>query len=260
MASKTSDETKEEMIYEATNLPDFEGRKVFVLPGAFFASCVRMMAEAGFERADSVDEADLVVFIGGVDVNPELYGQEKLPQTQALNKARDDYEKEVYDKCIRRGTPMFGICRGAQFLHVMNGGQLWQDVEGHGGEDHWIYDREEDVYVLANSYHHQMLALSLDSKLEVLAVCKDQISKTFKSSDLIINVDTTKPGDEGREVEIEAGYYSDTKCFFVQGHPEVSSPEFRSWCLHKLNDFVLDMETAPEAQETLNTWRRAALM
>lgn len=248
-----------EVIYEGTKLPDFGGKKVLVLPGAFYGSVVQMFALCGFGRAESVEDADLVCFIGGVDVNPELYGQTKITQTQEPSKSRDDFEVSVYEKCIALDKPMYGICRGAQLLHVLNGGQLWQHVQGHAGADHWIYDRDDDVYVLSNSIHHQMIALTEGSGLEVLAVCKDQVSDKFLSSDLI--VDLKKEGYNGDgEVEIEAGYYPETKCLFVQGHPEVGSPEFRSWCLTKLHDFMEEWSTSSETQDQLDEWRRAALM
>jgi Predicted glutamine amidotransferases len=249
----------EETIYETTKLPDFEGKKVLVLPGAFYGSVVQMFAKCGFGRADTVEDADLVCFIGGVDINPEIYGQTKLPQTQEPSKSRDDFETEVFNKCVELGKPMYGICRGAQFLHAKNGGELWQHVEGHAGADHWIYDRDEDIYVLSNSIHHQMIALTAGVDLEVLAVCKDQVSSKFLSSDLIIDLKKDGANTEG-EVEIEAGYYAATKCLFVQGHPEVGSPEFRSWCMTKLYDYMQEWDSLPEVQDRLDEWRRAALM
>ena len=185
-----------------------------------------------------VEDADLVVFIGGADVDPSLYNQETLP-ISSTNRARDDLEEEVYKKCVDLNIPMFGICRGAQFLHVMNGGELWQDVDNHAGRDHFIIDTEEDVRIQANSFHHQMIMLN--SNIEVLAVCEDRISTSFKSPDFILNlsrVGTNSP----TEIEIEAGYYEETQCLFVQGHPEVGCDQYKSWCMTKLYDFLLEWE------------------
>lgn len=218
--------------YGIKRLPEFEGKKALILGGAFFGAVVALFAEAGFERANTVDDADLIVFNGGVDVDPKLYGQERHKSTQTPNESRDAYEKAVYEEALKQGKPMFGICRGAQFLHVMNGGELWQDVDGHAGPDHMIYDIEDDVFVMATSYHHQMLALN--SKIDVLAVCKDQISRRFESDSFKLSL----PNPDDVEIEIEAGYYKDTKCLFVQGHPEVGSKEYRSWCMSKLHDFM----------------------
>lgn len=221
-------------VWHVKDMPSFEGWKVFILPGAFYGQCVSLFAKAGFERAVSVEEADVVVFIGGVDVNPELYGERALVYTQTPSPARDNLEMEVYEKCVQMGKPMFGICRGAQFLHVANKGTLWQHVEGHAGPDHYIYDVEDDCLVMATSLHHQMLALN--DRIDVLAVCKDQVSKKFHSEDMII--DLAKEGANAEvEIEIEAGMYWDTRCFFVQGHPEVGSELYQSWAMHKFWEF-----------------------
>ncbi len=215
------------------------GKRALVLEGAFYGSCVALMVAAGYSISDCVEDADVVVFIGGVDVDPALYGQQKLPQTQSPSLARDKLEKAVYVEALKRGIPMFGICRGAQFLHVMNGGELWQHVEGHAGPDHLIYDTEDDLFVMATSYHHQMLALN--ANIDVLAVTKDQISKKFHSENMVIDL-SREGGNADVEIEIEAGCYWETKCFFVQGHPEVGSAEYRSWAMTKFEEFVDELE------------------
>lgn len=223
-----------------TSLPTvpFKNKKVYILPGAFYSDVAYMMAQAGFSKAENVSEADLVVFIGGVDVDPSLYNQERIAQTQEPNEARDIREMDVYDQCIKLRIPMFGICRGAQFLHVMNGGSLWQHVEGHAGKDHLIYDIGEEVTVMATSLHHQMLAINND--IDVVAVCTEQISRKFHASDMVIDLDKEGVNTDA-EIEIEAGIYWGSRCFFVQGHPEIGSKEYRSWTFTKLEEFMNDL-------------------
>jgi gamma-glutamyl-gamma-aminobutyrate hydrolase PuuD len=258
MSMVTSNRTTKK--WAGTQLPQFEGKKALILGGAFFGDVVRLFAEAGFERATTVEDADVVVFNGGVDVDPELYGASRHPRTQTPSKQRDEYEKAVYAEALDRDKIMFGICRGAQFLHVMNGGELWQDVEGHSGRDHEIYDCENDVFVTATSYHHQMLALN--TTIDVLAVCKDQISHRFESDTMRLDI---VKGDV--EIEIEAGYYKETKCLFVQGHPEVGSPEYRSWSMSALKDFMdghmFDTESPaddPDIESQIELWRAQQMM
>lgn len=144
----------------------------------------------------------------------------------------------------------------AQFLHAMNGGELWQHVEGHAGPDHLIYDVDEDVYVTANSYHHQMLMFHKD--MDLLAVCEDQVSKVFKNSNVLVKI-TQK---DQVEMEIEAGSYPGSRCFFVQGHPEVGSPEYKSWCLTKLSEFCQGYGTwhvnaTQPVKESMDAWDKA---
>lgn len=221
-------------VWNVREMPSFEGWKAFILPGAFYGQCVALFAQAGFERANSVEEADVVVFIGGVDVDPALYGERPISFTQIPSPSRDQLEKQVYDKCVEMGKPMFGICRGAQFLHVMNKGSLWQHVENHAGPDHYIYDVDDDCLVMATSLHHQMLAIN--DRIDVVAVCKDQVSKRFYSADMKLDLEN-EGSNANVEIEIEAGIYWDTRCFFVQGHPEIGSLPYATWCMEKFWDF-----------------------
>lgn len=229
MLKPTSQGTLE---YKTKTMPRFDDMKAFVLPGAFYGNCVALMAEAGFSRANTVEDADVVVFIGGADISPSLYGQ-KDKHSYGVSKERDDYEQAIYHECLKHNKPMFGICRGAQFLHAMNGGQLWQDVNGHAGPDHSIIDLDLDVRLTVTSLHHQML--QSNQKMEIVAVTENQIATVFKDGNMSMKI-----SPQSEEIEIEAGAYSDTKCFFVQGHPEVGSKEYRAWTMTKLQDFMRD--------------------
>lgn len=237
MSGKKNEGTKN---YIKTAMPDCSDYKAYVLPGAFYGACVALMAEAGFERANCVADADVVVFIGGEDIDPSLY-KAKPHATTYFNTTRDLYESTIYDLCVKKKKPMFGICRGAQFLHAKNGGQLWQDVNGHGGNPHVIVDIEDDVRVVATSLHHQMLKDHED--LCVIAVTEHPIATTFADGNMHFRTDV-RGGLTKQPMEIEAGCYVDTGCFFVQGHPEIGSAEYRAWCMSKLYMFLIEWEVA----------------
>lgn len=59
---------------------------------------------------DKVEDADIVLFTGGEDVHPSLYGKEKHPTTFS-NLSRDLEEKEIFEK-VRPDQVCLGICRG----------------------------------------------------------------------------------------------------------------------------------------------------
>lgn len=90
-----------------------------------------MFREAGWDITRDFNNADLLCFTGGEDVNPALYGEPCHPYT-GFNKQRDAVEKQIFHHAIHEGIPCVGICRGGQFLNVMHGGKLWQHVHGHG--------------------------------------------------------------------------------------------------------------------------------
>lgn len=226
-------------------MPSFKGRKAFVLPGAFYGSVVSLMAECGFTKTETVDDADVVVFIGGSDINPALY--EQTPHnTTSFDASRCIYEEAIYHQCLEKKKVMFGICRGAQFLHAMNGGVLWQHVNNHGRE-HMVIDVEENVRFLSSSMHHQML--QDNTKLQVIAVCEKQIATSFEDDTMYIDLNA-KGNNSTSELEIEAGCYPETRCFFTQGHPEVGPIEYSAWTMQKLHDFFFDWEAVNNSEDT----------
>ena len=86
---------------------------------------MEMFRERGFRPfvpAFRKDEPDLVVFLGGEDVNPKLYNEEVLPCTR-FNEKRDKFEIDVFNNF--KTVPKVGICRGGQLLNVLSGGAMW---------------------------------------------------------------------------------------------------------------------------------------
>ena len=105
------------------------------------------------------DDIALVVFTGGSDVSPDLYCSETHHPRTSSSGARDLEEAEVYRIASENGIPMSGICRGAQFLCVMAGGKLVQDLTGHSGGNHAVralYPSGEVKDISVTSSHHQM--------------------------------------------------------------------------------------------------------
>lgn len=72
---------------------------------------------------------DAIQFTGGSDVSPELYLEANT--ASGNDYARDLVEMGIYLRAREIGIPMFGICRGSQFLRVAEGGKLVQDFQGH---------------------------------------------------------------------------------------------------------------------------------
>lgn len=71
---------------------------------------------------------DGILFTGGIDLEPKLYGEERLNDTVKCDEILDRDELELFEAFRAAGKPMLGICRGIQTLNVALGGSLWQDI------------------------------------------------------------------------------------------------------------------------------------
>ena len=123
---------------------------------------------------DQLENCDLVVFAGGTDVNPALYGEPPHPKTGKPDKIRDKLEQAIYTRALLLNIPMVGICRGAQFLTVMNNGSLLQHIEGHGMCDHTI-NTSDGLTMEVRGDHHQ--AMRPEGEYHVLATSEDGINE-----------------------------------------------------------------------------------
>jgi gamma-glutamyl-gamma-aminobutyrate hydrolase PuuD len=88
---------------------------------------------------DGVDETvsalDGLIFSGGSDIDPELYGQAAHPETNGVHRDRDDAELGLLRAALARDLPVLAICRGSQVLNVALGGDLVQHVPDLVGDE-----------------------------------------------------------------------------------------------------------------------------
>lgn len=148
------------------------------------------------------DEADLIQFTGGSDVDPSYYGEERHASTYSDPK-RDGRESHIFHSLKEEGKKFAGICRGGQFLNIMHGGRMWQDVNKHGGS-HMATFQGKDI--LVTSTHHQMMRPSDEATILVTAkrsTYRETVGEVNKDEDFL---------------DIESVHYPNTICF--QPHPE----------------------------------------
>lgn len=89
-------------------------KKCYIVNGSSEYS--RLFQELGFTIEPSVlndklEPVDLIVFTGGEDVTPSLYGAKNHPAT-FNNARRDVFEQEIFTNAVLNNIPMVGICRG----------------------------------------------------------------------------------------------------------------------------------------------------
>jgi len=159
---------------------------------------------------------DLIIFTGGEDVSPELYGEKKGSFTNS-NATRDLDERLSYDlhRGLRNKIPKLGICRGAQFLTVMNGGKLIQHVEGHNNISHNIQLQTGGIIKIASDHHQMMYPFNLNEKAyELIGYSERHLSTVYLNGNNK-NIDIPFPF-----YEPEIVYYPNTNSFCIQAHPE----------------------------------------
>jgi len=193
--------------------------KVFIVesyPGADqeYADMYRLK---DYTIVDCSMSADIIQFTGGEDVTPSFYGEYNHPST-CNNEMRDIRERLIFNIGLTYNIPMVGICRGGQFLNVMCGGKLWQDVNCHAiYSGHPMEDKLTGKSVWVSSTHHQMMRPGEGG--EVLGTANE--ASTFETSARPNSIQThyTAPAKQlGADVEIVL--YKKQKCLCFQPHPE----------------------------------------
>lgn len=182
-------------------------------------------------------KTDVVLFEGGTDISPKLYGETPSKYTQHANIPRDVFEVAVWNKAQKAGAACFGICRGAQLFTALNGGKLIQHVSGHGHANHPIQTKDGEI-LETSSVHHQMMAPG-GTKYELLAWAAMRLSKVYLGED---NKDAKNRLDSTLGLEPEAIWFPETRSLGVQGHPEFlpAGHEFQHYCRRIIQKYIFN--------------------
>ena len=167
------------------------------------------------ELTDVLEEADIVLFTGGEDVDPSLYECEPHPSTYS-NIERDRKEKEIFDS-VRPDQLCLGICRGSQFLCVMNGGLLIQDVSNHAlYTTHTIINAKSDYdrYEITSTHHQMQYPFNLNRGVDY-----DILFYAARRSKYYAGNRISNPPCEPEIVLYHVE--GKPKCLAIQGHPEM---------------------------------------
>lgn len=190
------------------------GDKILVLLGKSYGDAVEGLGELAYDPGEfkrHIDSYKLVLFTGGEDVSPELYSHTSCGLCRC-SKRRDYLERDAFKLAVKNGVKMAGICRGAQFLHVMNGGELVHHLDNHEGVVHSMECLNGDNMPV-NSLHHQMIIPSNDCV--VIGWAEPRLANAyFGDKDKRITVDCK---------ETEAIIMPEIMACGVQYHPEMMS-------------------------------------
>ena len=161
------------------NAPEYPGKLTYEIPNLYVEP---ILAAGGFpliippqeqpEILESyLDEVDAVLFIGGADYPPPLYGEEYAPET-GRTRMRPTSDLTLFRLSRERRLPLLGICAGCQLLAIGAGAKLIQHLpnakEHAGGNFHAMEIVEEGLLARilgrrrgdacrVNSFHHQAI-------------------------------------------------------------------------------------------------------
>lgn len=153
---------------------------------------------------NQLDDINLIIFGGGQDISPALYHHKNVASNcDSAPSKRDIQESIIWKEAKNRRITCLGICRGAQFLCVMDGGWLIQHVNNHAGSNHEVIlrdDPDDERIIEVNSCHHQMMIPNETSLL--LGYTKGI------STDFCYDVETV-------------GFNDDSLDFYLEHNPEI---------------------------------------
>ena len=129
---------------------------------------------------DFIKTLDGIIFTGGSDLDPKLYGELPSDKLGDIQPIRDGHEIVLCKKVINETElPVLGVCRGLQLINIALGGTLYQDLSSQridgfnhrlsnypkyyqshnvviekGSKLNSIFDKE---IIGVNSFHHQAI-------------------------------------------------------------------------------------------------------
>lgn len=183
---------------------------------------------------NNMEEADIVLFTGGEDVTPELYGK-KRHRTTSNNRMRDAEEVMEFRRAEEMGKAMLGICRGSQFLCAMAGGEL---VQHQSHPPYHDITTDDGRKITVTSSHHQRQYIQKLSPDKVKLIAWAEHLSPFAEGE--------HEGDKlDEEKEVEIAYYPEIKALGIQSHPEWAYPAGNEWqdkyiayCRELLNQYL----------------------
>lgn len=150
-----------------------------------------------------LNRIDGLLLTGGGDVDPTLYGSERIKAMYGIDSNRDRFEVALAREAHRRKLPVLAICRGIQILNVALGGSLIEDIPAEIGSDYhaqigeqvWVGHQnvriDESCGLAAlvgatqlgvNSIHHQALRQVADG-LHPVAWADDGVIEAIEADD-----------------------------------------------------------------------------
>jgi gamma-glutamyl-gamma-aminobutyrate hydrolase PuuD len=111
-----------------------------LVPASYVRAVIRaggvpLLVPPGAPVEETLAVVDALVFSGGSDLDPDLYGADAHPETAGVVRERDEFELVLMRAALERDVPLLAICRGSQVLNVARGGGIEQHVPDRVGHE-----------------------------------------------------------------------------------------------------------------------------
>jgi putative glutamine amidotransferase len=135
--------------------------------------------DIGSQIDRTLTEKKIVILPGGNN----LSSIESSPE----NRARDQLESKILEKCLAENIPVFGVCRGAQFIYEYFGGAV-NKIENHAGTSHSLIWKSEDsplsgIKQVISHHDYGLSGRGCPAEIEILAEDDKSWIEAFKVSD-----------------------------------------------------------------------------
>lgn len=162
-----------------------------------------------------IEMLDGLLAPGGHDIDPQLYGEQKIAECGTVTRYEDEYDMELIKEAVAQKKPVLAICRGMQAVNAVYGGTLYQDIPTQYSEE-IVHTR---IHPDEENFHTVMI--EKDSCLaKVLGETEDVIVNTSHHQAVKDVAEGFKVTAKAPDGTIEAIENEDASVICVQWHPE----------------------------------------
>ncbi len=140
-------------------------------------------------------DLDGLLMTGGPDIPPSEYGESAHETVSTLGAERYAFEKRLIKQWVTQtNKPLLGVCLGSQWINVIKGGTLIQDIPSELGVNHRhvthqvklesasrLYRILRKKTMVVNSRHHQAVE-KLGKGLQVAAKSDDGVVEAIETT------------------------------------------------------------------------------